>query len=1304
MIRGRRISLLTMFAWCLSGSLARAANAPGGGLALFPEPLALPAQVTVEHQTAAAPDGVGVDLVTVYHNAGDQPVELNDQPLCDLYWTVAEPADDASYDKLSYRADEWFGSAYYTGASWTRVGRDWQHPGDPTPSVRCFRAPRAGQVVVTGRVFKLDPKGDGIRATIRHGLEAVWSAELEGNDAKGVEPRVELTVQAGDRLRFVVDKRGAITCDTTGWDPVVRYVDGPRYQASEGFSVDCGPSSPWVYEAEQTNPEAAAQAALTTWSGNQQWYASAYWSGPDWTRVGKNWQHPGEATASVRCFTAPRGGQVTVSGRVKKLHLAGDGIRAAIALGRRELWSVELGGQDGDGREPSLTTAVKQGDVLRFIIDKRGGISCDTTGWDPTVTYADGERFVASESFGDQQGTNGWSYALQRSTRSLPPPRVRSVGTELAWREWPLTSGQLDLAAGDTCGPVLLTDCAGESSLLVGLPGGQPVVLRRESDTLVRLRAPFAQPLRLAPGQTIELPPVRLARFDGLWTSALPSFAQQLGATEAAQRAYQALAAGGRVPELELLLWASSEWRHDDRLNETAGSYAVACADQLARTKALLARLRVGQKPTFLAAEQAALAKLEPSLPAADAKLDTWRAAWLKLHLLKRRIALSNPLLGDAPLLFCKRRPPNYSHLVMQYFGWRQQTGGGLYVLDQPGWSTRVKALTGDSLPPGNYLEPRLSYDARRVVFSYVDTRHNDAPPSSYAVNESGPDEAYFHLYELRLADGQVRQVTSGVYDDTMPEYLPNGDIVFCSTRRQGYSRCFGAQFSQRWHSYTLHRVHPDGSGLNCLSYNDVSEWFPAIDNAGRVLFARWDYIDRDAVTHQNLWAMRPDGTNTSAVWGNAAPKPHCTFQVHAIPGSDQLAFIASAHHSVTGGPLCLLDPRVDANSLEAVTRLTPGPFPEAESRSIPEYYDAPWPLSETDFLIAGSVVPLRWEGQPPQPDQALGLYLLDADGNRELLYRDPTIGCTTPIPLRPRPAPPVLPDLSVPDSELAELLVSDIYQGLDGVARGAVKQLRVVQIFPKTTFVANQPLIGFAREENARAILGTVPVEPDGSARFLVPARKPVLLQALDADGCAVRTMRSLMHLQPGERTSCVGCHERPLSAGPNTVVQAMQREPSRLDPGEFGGRPFSYVEVVQPVLDQHCVSCHTGDAAKAGLDLTRAADRGFTKSYWSLCGDPEAFSGAKTCPSVAAAALVPRFGMRNRIEMSPVGGTYGALGSRLLKLLRVGHQGVQLSPSELRRLAVWIDLNAIFYGAYDPEAQARQLAGERLPMPEVQ
>ncbi|MBI5684976.1 MAG: hypothetical protein HZC54_07835 [Verrucomicrobia bacterium] len=937
-----------------------------------------------------------------------------------------------------------------------------------------------------------------------------------------------------------------------------------------------------------------------------EWYGSTFWTGPNWTRVGKDWHHPGQSTPSVRRFTAPRDGRVTIAGRVFKLHLSGDGIRAIIRHNDREIWKAEIDGDNDKGAEPKLTLDVKQGDTLRFIVDKRGGIACDTTGWDPVVAYGDGQRFQASLAFdAKKQGEGGWFYEM--------------------------------LGKGE-----------------VPRPDKPPVP---------------------APAELKE----ELAHL-------APSLAPQA--------------------DRELLLLALEEWWREDKLTDAPAAYITAIKEHSERTQKLAAEFGNKLKPELQRA--AANAPAVGVQASACSDLSQLRRLYLQTRLLKREIILANPLLNFDKLLFCKRAQPSYSHLVGQYFGWRQRPGGGLFVLEKAGGSLAVRDIVGSQLPAGNYLEPCLSYDGKSIAFSFVACPPQTPDSKTLPVNEQGDESAYFHIYEIGVDGSGLRQLTRGRYDDMMPCYLPDGGIAFVSTRRQSYSRCFGPNFSQRWHSYTLHRMNADGSGLRILSLNDVSEWFPAVSNTGEILFARWDYIDRDAVTHQNLWSARPDGTNPIAVWGNATPKPHCTFQAKAIPGSRKLAFVASAHHAVTGGPVCVLDPAVDPNSQDAITRVTPGPYPEAESNQIPEYYASPWPLSEKLFLVAYSRDRLIFEGEHgknPNPDNALGLYVLDAAGNRELLYRDAKLGCTSPIPLRPQPMPPALPSAVAAEAvPTGEMLVTDIYQGLGNVPRGTIKELRIVQIFPKTTWIANSPRIGVAGEENTRAILGTVPVEADGSARFIVPAHKPVLFQALDKDGFAYQTMRSTTYVQPGEKTSCVGCHEHRMSAPTRThaVPLAMQRPPSRLEPGELGGRPFAFVEVVQPVLNKHCVKCHSGPEAKKGIVLTGEPQAGFTKSYISLCGDSTL--PPKQRKSAVSDPLVPRFAQRNQIQMTPVGGVHGALGSRLMKMLRAGHEGVTLNDTELRRLAAWIDCNAVFYGSFDPAEQAKQLAGQQILMPRIQ
>ena len=1046
------------------------------------------------------------------------------------------------------------------------------------------------------------------------------------------------------------------------------------------------------------------------------WWGSTYWAGPGWTRVGKDWQHPGDQTPSVRRFTAPRDGQVTISGRVRKADTnngGGDGVRLSILHRHAAIWEAEIDGDDTTGLEPGVSLTVQKGDPIRFVVHKRGAIPYDTTHWDPVITYEDGQQYRASEGFSSRTpGDDGWSYEMEVDGTVKPSlPAVQAIGRDGVLREKSLSNESPVLLSRRDAVLFVVANPRNDRCAAFAVAGDAPweVTCRRERDAriAVELAVVNEEPgWDLQPGETIPLPGIFHGEFDEAGARGFARLARAADLEPDLERIRAEVLAPWfdlprNVPLPELDLWAllQTEWRREDDLQENISSYRQAIERHAAQAGKLLDDLRAGHPGDFLVQEADCLARLGDVKNQPDGSLESLRGHYLRVRALKRMITLQNPLMGFDELLFCKRVPTSYSHLVMQYFGWRARPGGGIYVLERPGFSLDTRNLLGDQLPEGNVLEPRLSYDAQRVVFSFV-ARSAELP--HYATLDNVSDEDFYHVYETMVDGSGLRQLTRGPYEDLMPTYLPDGGIAFCSTRRRGYARCFGAQFSPRWHVYTLHRMDGDGGNIRTLSFHDTNEWFPTVSNTGLILYSRWDYIDRDAVTHQNLWATHPDGTNPFTVWGNATPSPHCTFQPQPIPGTSKVVFAASAHHSVAGGSIVVVDPTRGYDGEASLTRITPDvPFPEAETRDIPEYYTAPWPLSENYFLVAYSPTPLVWE-PGANLRNALGIYLLDVFGNRELLYRDPDIGSTNPCPLTPRTRPPViastLPDAPPPTGEM---LLTDVYRGLGDVAKGTIKNLRIIQILPKTTVVANTPAIGLASEENARVVLGTVPVYPDGSAHFVVPARKPLLFQALDENGFAYQTMRSSTYVQPGERVSCVGCHENRLTTPPAASPDVPT--PAAIAPGPFENEPFSFMRVVQPVLDEHCVECHSGEDAKKGVDLTSTPHNGFTKSYWSLCGDVD-FNGAGTNPGNASKALVPRFGQRNQVQVTPPGGAYGARGSRLIKMLQEQHEDVELTAEELRRFAMWIDCNAVFYGSYAPKDQARQLRGEKLPMPAIQ
>jgi len=683
-----------------------------------------------------------------------------------------------------------------------------------------------------------------------------------------------------------------------------------------------------------------------------------------------------------------------------------------------------------------------------------------------------------------------------------------------------------------------------------------------------------------------------------------------------------------------------------------------------------------------------------------------WEAVWVKTHELRRSIMFLNPIARTGPLVFAKHAHSVFSHQLTQYYGRLARPGGGIFVLEKPGESMMCRPLTSGQLPEGSYMQPETTHDGDRILFAFC-----DAPSVPTWDDIEAYRGRYYHLYEVRRDGSGLRQLTDGPYDDFSPRELPDGKIVFISTRRGGFHRCGRGPCDV----YTLALAEADGTNPRTISYHETQEWDPAVLADGRIIYTRWDYVDRNAVHYQQLWTARPDGSAPAAYYGNNTFNPVGVWEARQVPGSPLIMATAAAHHAMTAGSIILVDRSRGVDGQEPLRRLTPdAPFPESETIVAPanwhapgspkEYatpeearrwpghcYRSPYPLSETVFLAAYSFDPLLGE---PVANKAnmFGLYMADAFGNRELVYRDLDISSLWPAPLRPRPRPGVLPPIR--DDQLAAeglVYMQDVYAGNYDLPEGSVKRLRIVQVLPKTTWHANDPTVGLANASPGKQVLGTVPVEADGSACFYAPAHIPISFQALDELGRAVQTMRSLTYLQPGERVSCVGCHEPRLSAAPSSrAALAARRPPSRIAPGPDGSNPLSYPLLVQPVLDRHCVRCHGGEtpSGPGGQPVV-------------LTGDPE---GRYTRSYNALAPRVPfsswgELAANGEPETQP--GRFGARASRLMDMLIEGHHEVRMNAEEMDRLVTWMDANALFYGTFDPADQARQLLGERIAGP---
>ena len=758
------------------------------------------------------------------------------------------------------------------------------------------------------------------------------------------------------------------------------------------------------------------------------------------------------------------------------------------------------------------------------------------------------------------------------------------------------------------------------------------------------------------------------------------------------------------------------DWRKQDGIGtaRVPVSYAAAIQQTLDRGDRLIADLEANS--VALADRAARWRQLREEYHSLSGVSGTDDAAredlWRRVHRLRREIVFANPLAATGPLLFVKQVPSMFSHQLTQYYGSCARPGGGVYVLDAPGESLACRQLATDKLPPGSYQHPEVSFDGQHVLFAYC---HAETTP----VDRESNLDRFYHLYEMAADGSGLWQLTEGPFDDFAPRYLPNGQIIFVSTRRGGFHRCGRGPCP----TYTLAVAEADGSSPHPISFHETHEWDPVVLDDGRILYTRWDYVDRHAVFYEQLWTTRPDGTGVAAFYGNNTFNPVGVWEARPVPGSSRVMATAAAHHAMTAGSIILLDITKGRDGLTPITRLTPEAlFPESEvpvaNRSKPAAWSArlegsqpplppeavrwpghcyrtPFPLSEKYFLAAYSFDALI--GEPdPNPANMFGIYLVDCFGNKELLHRDPDICSLWPAPLRPRIRPAVLASLLPPDAmKEGTFLLRNVYESWPPLTDGSVKRLRVVQVLPKTTWHINDPPVGLANASPGKQVLGTVPVEADGSAYLRAPAKVALAFQALDELGQAAQTMRSITYLQPGETASCIGCHESRHSAPPSQDAPlASRRAPSRIEPGPEGSHPLSYPLLVQPVLDKHCVRCHNSSRSDGGVLLTGEPQGRFTVSYNALVqrvphsawgGKPGDFRAVNSEPLTAP-------------------GFFGARNSSLMTLLRRGHGDVSLSRDDFQRLATWMDANALFYGTFDPADQARQLRGETIAGPALE
>jgi len=632
-----------------------------------------------------------------------------------------------------------------------------------------------------------------------------------------------------------------------------------------------------------------------------------------------------------------------------------------------------------------------------------------------------------------------------------------------------------------------------------------------------------------------------------------------------------------------------------------------------------------------------------------------WRSIYRDARALKSECLLARAAKLP-PVAVFTRHPMGRPFGIGTYICWNivQRWGCDIRVFDPKNTTDLARRLFGDRR--GVIFDMNVAYDAKTLFFSFKQ-RRNDS----------------YHLYEIGADGDRLEQLTDGPYHDVHPLLLPEGKLLFVSTRRASYSMC------QPGAASCMFLMDRDGSNIRPVSVNTLGDHSPQMLPDGRVLFTRWEYVDKGLFLRQGLWTVNPDGTRLQVFFGNTIADPNTIWQARPIPGRPAVVATFAPHHGSPHGAIGIVNNRVGMEAPRGVGyRWVTKEFPTVGDRNYFWAYRDPLPVDRCHFLVSYGGSDAR----------RFRIFLLDDRDNKECIYSDPEISVYNPLMLASQPPPPVpsphepcdpFPGLARGEEKVrtGTFLLIDVYRGLPETMRGKVKAIQIMEQVPKPCNMRGlrswdmDPLMSRGTYY-AKRIWGTVPVEEDGSAYFVAPSDTEIYFQALDASGKELQRMGSATQIMPGEFQSCIGCHEPRQEAPPNRFPKAAQRPPSVPRPPHWGNDGLvDFVRVVQPVLDKYCVRCHSGPTPVKGLDLSDDKTRYFNMAYNHMVDGH----------------LVHYLWLNRAHHNVFKPGETGTQASRLLPYLDsdpCGHGQVIPLPDR-QRVYNWIDSNVAYYGTYE-------------------
>ncbi|MDR1341324.1 MAG: hypothetical protein LBK58_14920, partial [Prevotellaceae bacterium] len=673
------------------------------------------------------------------------------------------------------------------------------------------------------------------------------------------------------------------------------------------------------------------------------------------------------------------------------------------------------------------------------------------------------------------------------------------------------------------------------------------------------------------------------------------------------------------------------------------------------------------------------------------------RDLYFAVRTLKRELMFKNPVIDFESILYIDNPNPSgseWQHETRHRLGYQAVPGGRLIVQKGLSPGGKMTKLMPQEPLHGTFWRPDLSYDGKRILFSYKP--HN---------------EKTFHIYEIGVDGANLRQLTGGIFDDFDPVYMPDGkNIMFLTTRGHIYVRCMPPT-----NAFVMARMpldtKPGDKSLYIISRSGEPEYTPSVLNDGRVIYTRWEYTDKPLWRAQSLWTMRQNGTLVQTFWGNQSVWPDLLKDARQIPGSDRVMFTGSAHHNWFSGSVGIITPSQGFNFPNGLSKVTQDvEWPECGEAPLnpvesPDYHPAgnyvayysPYPLSEKDFIVSAK------RGHRGK----FVLMLMDTDGNRELI-NEGEHNIWDAIPVRKRAVPPVQPDMvewpswEERDNPQPGIIYSNnVYDGAPEELKDRAKYLRIWSIDHKTytywfkrNYISTGPEISAVQSEGIKKIIGTVPIEDDGSVNFTAPSGIALHFQLLDENQRALQTMKSFTGVQPGEPRGCLGCHEsHTRTINVTKMGKALQRSPSTVTPVPWEDISVGYERYVQPALDRHCLKCHQSPEQKGYKKFNanlRPGFLGFKEPYMTLLGSPTWGNAYRqrenTCGGygwadvimVESFSTVDSAAYRTTPPMTKL-----SYKSRLVDVMSSGkHHGVKVEGEDLLRVIHWVDAMGPYYG----------------------